>query len=228
MQDTTLLLRAYLTCIPHVPVSPPPGRGGENYVKVLNSLTYHVSTCRPTTCNWVSNPISGVLRTVQRLRWSARMLLPYFNYLLVRRRQLYSRRSTQSEEDTKPWVLSHAFGFSVVASCRSWHSLCHSPRAHLFPRIPPLFLPRAATKDPIVPTCVCVALLSYCARVALCLFCAYLPRSRTQTPLPVITGCSPVSHSTRVPNTRALPEATTVASMHDSKEEGRLRSTTRM
>ena len=213
----------YLCAYRHVYPCHPPGRAGGKLCQGTDSRSYHVYTCRPATCTRVSHPISGLLRTVQRLCWSAGILLPFLNYLLVRSRLLYSRRSTQSKEDTRPWVLSQTFGFSVVASRRSSHSLCDSPRAHLFPRIPPLFLPRAATEDPTVPTRVCVALLGYCARVALCLFCAYLPRSSARTPLPVITGWSPVSYSTRVPNTRALPEATTVASVHDTRLDGNRR-----
>ena len=186
--------------------SPQAGRG--NSVKVL--------TVGPTTCTRVGHHVhSCIIPYIEGVAYCTasmlvcRHIIPYLKYLLVRRRLLYSRRSTQSKEGTKPGVLSHAFRFSAVVSPPVLALLVRLPASPSLSVNSTLSLRRTATEDRTVPTRVCVALLGYYAGVAPCLFCVYLPRSRARTLLPVINRWSPVSHSLRVPNTRALLEAAT-------------------
>ena len=74
-----------------------------------------------------------------RVRW---YLLPYFNYLLLRRRLQYSRRSTLFKEGTKRWVLFLSLWISGSSLAPVLHTTCYTTRAHLRLQIPTA-LPRS-------------------------------------------------------------------------------------
>ena len=196
------------------PCHHPTGRARGNLCQATDSRTYHVCTYRLPTCTPVSYAISGVLRTVQRLCWSAGKLLLYFNYILVRCRLLCSRRLTKVK---KAGVLGFFSCIRILSSSLA----------------PVLALPVRLPARPTIssnPTPFSTALCyrgPYCPYVRLfhsswllrsnfsVFFCAYLPCSRPRTPLPVIIGWPPVSYTTCVPNTPDLPKANTMASGHD-------------
>ena len=130
----------------YIRVSCPSGMAWCQLCRSTASKISHVHTSAIPTCTRVSEPYIGVFCTVQCV-CSAIGIYYCISLLLFGRLLVYSRLPTLSKEDTKLWVLPHAFGLSVVAWRQSLRSLCDSPRAHLFPSIAPLFygalLPRA-------------------------------------------------------------------------------------